>query len=154
MIKNFKASVSATIVILLVIAAFFASPVFAQGSGSSAISSAQNNLQSCYEAVKQAQAAGANVDSLMVTLNQAAGLLTQAQLAYASGDYGSANNYASQSQSALSGVTSQADSLKANAQSVHTENSAIFILSILASLAILCLGLIAFVVLGRKGRET
>ncbi len=154
MIKDFKASICATIVILLVVAAFFASPVFAQGSGSTAISSAQINLQNCYESVKQAQAAGANVDSLMVTLNQAAGLLTQAQLAYASGDYGSANNYASQSQSALAGVSSQADSLKANAQNVHTENSVIFLLSILGSLAILCLGLIAFAVLGRKGRNT
>ena len=53
--------------------------------------------------------------SLMVTFNDAAGLLSQAQLAYSSGDYNSAYNYAVQSQTSLNGFTAQTTTLKDNA---------------------------------------
>jgi len=155
LIKVFKVYILTTIVLFVMVFALFVSPVFAQGSsGSTAISLAQINLQSCYKAVKQAEAAGANVDSLMVNLNDAAGLLTKAQLAYASGDYISANSYASQSQSTLAEVTSQAQTLRANALSAKTENSIITLLSVIGSVSILFSGIVAFVVLDRKGRRT
>jgi hypothetical protein len=143
---------STVTVIFLVATAFLAVPVFAEQG--SAISSAQDTFKGCYDAIKQAQAAGANVNSLMTTLNEAAGLLAKAQLAEASGDYSSANNYAVQSQNQLNGFISQADSLKENAMSNSNQNLIIAIFSIIISVAILCAGIALFVVLNRKGGRT
>jgi ATP-dependent Zn protease len=152
LIKGLKIFIIA-VVILFITSASFASPVFAdQNSAQTAIMSAQNNLKTCYDAVKQAQAAGANVDSLMVTLNDAAGLLSEAELAYASNDYNSAYTYATQSQSKLNGFTSQATALQQNAVNNDNKNF-ITIVSSIASVAILCVGIAAWVILNRKGRK-
>ena len=149
-----RVSIFAIIDVIIIINALYGSAVLAQQeSYSTAISSAQNNLQSCYEATKQAEAAGANVNSLIGTLNEAAGLLTKAQLAYASGDYGLADNYASQSQSKLDGFVSQANTLKQNAQNSNVQKLIVTLLSVLCAIAILCLGLIAYVRLNRTGRN-
>ena len=89
----------------------------------------------------------------MVTLNDAAGLLSKAELAYASGDYNSAYNYAIQSQSKLNGFTSQATTLKENAVNNDNQNFIIIVLSIIGSVAILCVGIVAWIVLNRKDRK-
>ena len=131
----------------------FVSPVFAsQGDAQNAISSAKNTVKNCYEAVKQAESAGANVDSLMATLNNAAGLLSKAELAYAGNDYASAYTYATQSQSQLGDFTSQASALTANAQANDTQNFVYVILSVVGSVGILCTGIAAWVISGRKKR--
>ncbi len=153
LIKGLRTCVIA-VVILFITTALFASPVFAQNSAQAAIVSAQNNFKSCYDAAEQAQAAGANVDSLMVTLNDAAGLLSKAQLAYASNDYNSAYTYATQSQTTLNGFISQATALQQNADNNDNLNFIITILSIMGSVAILCAGIFAWVTLNRKGRKT
>ena len=153
LIKGLKTCVIA-VVILFITTALFASPVFAdQNSAQTAIISAQNSLKSCYDATKQAQAAGANVDTLMATLNDAAGLLSEAELAYASNDYNSAYTYATQSQSKLNGFISQATALQQNALNNDNQNFIITILSIMGSVAILCVGIAAWVNLNRKGRK-
>lgn len=65
--------------IICVATAWFAAPVFAdQDSAQAAINALQNRLKTCYGAVEQAEAAGANVNSLMANLNDAAGLLSKA----------------------------------------------------------------------------
>ncbi len=154
LIKGLKTCVIA-VVILFITAALFASPVFAQqNSAQTAIISAQNNFKSCYDAAKQAQAAGANVDSLMTTLNDAAGSLSKAQLAYASNDYNSAYTYATQSQTMLNGFISQAAALQQNANNNDNQNFIITILSIIGSVAIVCVGIAAWVTLNRKPRKT
>jgi hypothetical protein len=154
LIKGLKTCVIA-VVILFITTALFASPVFAdQNSARTAIISAQNNLKSCYDAANQAQTAGANVDPLMATLNDAAGLLSEAQLAYASNDYNSAYSYATQSQSKLNGFISQATALQQNANNNDNQNFIITISSIIGSVAILCVGIAAWVTLNRKGRKT
>ena len=154
LIKGLKAFVIA-VVILFITAAVFSSPVFAQqNSAQTAIISAQNNFKSCYNAAKQAQAAGANVDSLMATINSAAASLSEAQLAYASNDYNSAYTYAIQSQNTLNGFISQATALRQSADSNDIQNSIITILSIIGSVAILCVGIFAWVKLNRKSRKT
>lgn len=141
--------------ILLLTTSLFGSSVFAEQNGSpDAITSAQNTLKTCYEAAEQAQAAGANVTSLMDTLNDAAGLLTESELAYASNDYNSANNYPSQSQSALNGFTSQASALQQNAENSHNQSILTVILSVIGSIAILGVGIGAWVTLNRKQRQT
>jgi hypothetical protein len=142
------------LVIVFVASALFTSPVFAdQNSAQSAISAAQNNLKSCYDAVKQTQAAGANVDALMVTLNEAAGLLSDAQLAYESKDYNSAYIYATLSQSKLNGFVSLANSLQINASNNNHQDFITSVLSITISLAILCVGIAAWFTLNRKSRK-
>lgn len=143
-----------TIIFLLISIALFASPVFAeQENAQTAIESAKNTIKGCYDGVKEAEAVGANVTSLMVTLNSAAGLLSQAELAYASNDYNAAHNYATQSQSTLDGFTSQAAILKQNALNSQTENLTLIIFSVIGSVALLCVGIGAWISLNRKERK-
>ncbi len=99
---------------------------------SSAISSAQNTLNTCFEAAKQAEAAGANITSLQDTLNTAGALLTKAQYAQSQGDAASANNYAQQAQSQLNGFVEQANALRETA-SQQTQTS--FLINVVASIA-------------------
>ncbi len=154
MIKSLK-TYSVAIVILFVATASFASPVSAdQNIAQATIASAQNNLRNCYEAAKQAQSAGANVDSLMAILNDAAESLSEAQLAYSSNDYGSAYTYAAQSQIMLEGFIPLASALQANANNVDYQNFITAVLSIVASVAVLSSGIGAWVTLDRKGRKS
>ncbi len=99
---------------------------------SSAIVSAQSTLNTCYEAAKQAEAAGANITSLQETLNTAGTLLSKAQAAQSQGDAGSANNYAQQAQNALSGFEAQANSMRDEA-SRQTQTS--FLINVVGSIA-------------------
>jgi hypothetical protein len=151
-----KASLVCTLLIsvLLLSSLLFATPAFAQqDSALTAINSAQNNLINCYNAVRDAEAAGANVTSLTITLNSAANLLSQAQLAYASNDYGNAYNDATQSQTILNGFTSQVSNVKQTAENTQTLNSFTIILSIIISITILGAGISAYVLLSRRERS-
>jgi len=127
--------------------------VSAQGTANSAINSAQNALKNCYDAVAQAEAAGANVAKLMAQLNDAATSLSTAQLANAAGDYGAANSAASQCQSKLGGVIDQANALTSNAKASSTQNMLFIILLSLFSLGLLGVGIGAWVILGRRERR-
>ena len=151
---TFKSSITVFLTVFLV-AAIFVSPAFAdQGGAQNAISSAKDTIKNCYDAVKQAESAGANVDSLMATLNDAAGSLSKAELAYASNDYDSAYTYATQSQSKLNDFTGQATALKENARANATQNFEYTIFSLAVSIGILCAGVTAWVVLGRRERRS
>ncbi|XHH09209.1 MAG: hypothetical protein ACFCUE_00895 [Candidatus Bathyarchaeia archaeon] len=99
---------------------------------SSAITNAQNTLNTCYEAAKQAEAAGANITSLQDTLNTAGAQLTKAQYAQSQGDTSSANNYAQQAQSTLNGFVQQANALRDTAAQ-QTQTS--FLINVVASIA-------------------
>jgi hypothetical protein len=137
----------------LVAVGMFSMPVLAQQVGTqSTISSAKTALEKSCEAVKQAEAAGANVDGLMVTLNAAAGLLSKAELAYGSGNYNAASTYANQCISQLNGFVSQADAAKQAA--VSSDRSFLtIILSFGASAAIVAAGVGSWVVLDRRERK-
>jgi hypothetical protein len=149
-LKTFTAAIG----ILFLFTAIFTSPVMAeQGSAQTAISSAKNTIKSCYDAVKESEAAGANIDFLMVTLNDAAGLLSKAELAYASNDYNSAFDYASKSKNKLNNFIPQANALKEDAIKNNNQNFITIVLSLVVSAAILCVGIAAWVVLNRKERR-
>ena len=153
MVKSLRI-LTVAIVVILVAISFFSSPAFAdQTSAQTAISSAQNSLTNCYNAAEKAEASGANITSLMTTFNSASTLLSDAQLAYATNNYDSAYNYASQCQSELNGFTAQASSLQQSAVSYSDQKSTFDILSVLGSIAILCVGLVAWVVLNKQGRK-
>jgi hypothetical protein len=99
---------------------------------SSAIDSAQNTLNTCFEAAKQAEAAGANITALQDTLNIAGALLTKAQYVQSQGDAGSANNYAQQAQNQLNGFIEQANALRDTASQ---QTSTSFLVNVVASIA-------------------
>ena len=153
MIKRLTLTIT-VFLFLLITVGMFASPVLAdQASAQTAIASAKNNIKSCYNVAKEAEAAGANVDSLVTTLNSAAGLLSEAELAYASGDYNSAGTYATQSQSKLDGFISQANAAKENAMNLANQNSSSILLSVIVSASILCAGIAGWFVLNGKERK-
>jgi len=121
-------ALAVTIAFLVSAIAFTPSLVKAQ---SGAIASAQDRLNSCYEAAKQAEAAGANITVLQDTLNVAGTLLSKAQHAQSQGDAGGANNFAQQAQSALSGFESQANTLRDEA-SRQTQTSFLIVIGSIA----------------------
>lgn len=125
-----------------------------QTSAQSAITIAKNTIQTCYQAVLAAEAAGANVDSLMITLNQAANQLSQAELAYATGDYDAAYSYASQSQTTLNGFTDQASTLQQNATAAKSAESASDTQWLLVSLVLFTSGVSTWFILNRRERRS
>jgi hypothetical protein len=140
--------------ILLVSSLFFAVPALASpDDAQNAITSAQSNLVNCYNSVKDAEAAGANVTTLISNLNIAADLLSQAQLAYTSNDYNTAYNDALQSQATLNSFSSQASSLKQEAENTQTQNNLIIIISIFSSTAILIAGIGAYGLLNKLDKR-
>jgi hypothetical protein len=153
LIKHFKTCATAFLIILL-ITAIFSSPVSAdQESAQTAISSAKTTIKSCYDAVNEAETAGANIDALTVTLNDAAGLLSKAELAYASNENDSAFDYANQSKNKLNDFIPQATALKGTAIKNQNQNFITIVLSLMVSVAILCVGTAAWIVLNRKERK-
>jgi len=81
----------------------FVSPVFAFGDSAlssenvaaSAISMAEESVVSSYQAVLEAEAAGANVSDLLARLNVAVEDLAQAHISYRLGDFDGAGRFAS-----------------------------------------------------------
>ncbi|MBS7635389.1 hypothetical protein KEJ34_07930 [Candidatus Bathyarchaeota archaeon] len=69
-------------------------------------------LSSAFRAVLEAEASGANISSLLVRLNEAAGLLSEAELLYRFGDHDGAQNMAGQSLTLASSVRDEALALK------------------------------------------
>ena len=148
--KNLKIGLVAVLAVFVFTGAF-AVPAFAQStSAQTAISSAQESLKNCYLALKDAESAGANVNPLMVTLNDASELLTKAQLAYASNDGGAAYNYASQSKSELSDFVAQATALKQSALASDTQDAVFTVLLLAVAVGIACAGVVAVVVMNRR----
>ncbi len=134
--------------------ALYVSPISAsQGSAQTAIASAKTTIRTCYDSVLQAETAGANVDSLLVTLNEAAQSLSKAELSYGANDYDAAYTYASESQSKLNGFTSQATALQQSAATATSQNFLFTLLTLIAAVAIFCVGIAAWIVLSRKERR-
>ena len=84
----------------------------AQSDAAGAISSAKQQIVVCFESVRQAEAAGANVSILAYVLIGAGDLLSRSELAYSRGDFGVAQNLAVQCSQRISQVVSEADSLR------------------------------------------
>jgi hypothetical protein len=82
----------------------------------STIQSAEDAVLDCYEAVFEAEKAGANVSSLLQVLNEAGWLLSRARVAYNNGDFNLAYDYATNCTKMLDGLADKADSLKLEAE--------------------------------------
>jgi len=80
-----------------------------------AVTEAQKRITVCYNAAADAAKAGANVTSLLSTLDDAGNSLSKAELALSQGDFNSANTLALESEGKLNGFENVASGLKDSA---------------------------------------
>jgi hypothetical protein len=103
-------------IILVAMAASATAPVLAEtSSADAAIASAKSKLIESFNDAKAAEAAGANITDLTDKLNIAGLLLSEAEQAYSSGNFYSAQSLATQSQIELSSLFSASNSLQVRA---------------------------------------
>jgi type II secretory pathway pseudopilin PulG len=151
----FKTPIVLVIVLLLVLAVA-ASPVWAEQSGSStAISSAQTTILYCFNAAKDAEAAGANITVLVGTLNEAGSLLSQAESVYAINDFDTAYDLAVQSQNTLSGFVAEANALREAAVQQQNQGFLVNIVgSAIGTFVVIAAGFAAWLLLKKKYETT
>ena len=145
-----KTPIAITVLTMLFIAVVV-SPVWAQQSAASAISSARNTVVTCYSAAREAEAAGANITVLTATLNTDSSLLSQAEFAYASNDLAAAGSLASQSQNTLNGFIGEANVLKEAATQQQNQDFLFNVVgSIIGAFMVLLVGGVVWVLLKKK----
>ena len=91
-----------------------------QSSADSPIVLAKQQIVTCYNAAKAAEAAGANISSLTSILNGAGLLLSQSELAYSKSDFATAQNLAVQTIQSLSNFVSEANVMRDTAAQLWT----------------------------------
>ena len=144
---------TALAVIVVLSVTLVMSPVWAQDSAASAISSARNTILSCYRAAGEAETAGANITALTATLNTATSLLSQAEFAYGAGDFDTAFNLASQSQSTLTNFVEEANALREVGVQQQNHAYLVYFGSIIGTFAVLFAGFVVWVSLSRKYKQ-
>ena len=142
----------AMVIILLLFVTVVALPVWAQeGNAAAAISSAKSTILNCYNAAKEAEAAGANITGLTTTLNEAGSLLSQAEAAHSTNDFDAALSLATQSQGTLSNFISQATTLKETAAQQQNQDFLVNVVgSVAGTFAVVAAGIAAWLYLKRK----
>ena len=119
--RLFRRFVKAPLLFLLIIMVFSLSltrlpfHVSASDEASSAIGEADNALRMAFEAFLEAERAGANVSDLIVKLDEAGGLLAEAENAYRVGNFSEAVSKADRCSMLAHGVVDEALGLKSSA---------------------------------------
>ena len=117
----------------------------------SALVTSENAVFSAYQAVSNASEAGANVSSLLVRLNESGWFLSRAQIAFKSGDFDSAVEFAVQCQGKLNGFAADADALKENAIYEHYMDFFVNVAGpIVEAVSVVCVSLIIWFFLKRE----
>jgi len=154
---NFMISTSKLSVILAVLFLFLLPVFIVRVSASSeetaalAITEAEETVASAYEAVLEAEKAGANVTDLLSVLNEAGMLLSKAHLAYAMGDFDSARDFAVWCQGNLTGFVDEAEALKQSAvQKGYWDFTVNVVGSAVGAVAVVVCGFVAWAFLKRK----
>jgi len=117
------------LVVLLIFLAFvfpifvFRASASSRDAATSAISQAEEVVASAYEAVLEAEQAGANVSGLLVRLNEAGDLLARAQVAFRLGDFDETVLSANLCSEIGEEVRSEADELRVKAYGVRVTGS-------------------------------
>jgi hypothetical protein len=141
----------ALVIILVLFVTAVTSPAWGQADAATAISSAKTTILNCYNAAKDAEAAGANITVITGTLNEACALLSQAELAYATSDFDAALNLAIQSQNRLSNLIGEANTLKETATQQRNQDFLIDVVgSTIGTFAVIIAGLAVWFLLKRK----
>jgi hypothetical protein len=121
----------------------------------SAIASAEQNVVACYQAVTEAEKAGANTTGLLITLNEAGALLSKAHLAFMTGDFDSANSLALQSEGKLDGFVDKANALKENGlQQGHRDFLVNVVGSVVGAVAVVFGGFVVWTFLKKRYAKT
>jgi hypothetical protein len=124
--------------------------VTGQNEAASRIVEAQNALNSAYEAVLEAEKAGANITSLLSNLTEAGELLSNAKLVLSTNE-SAAVDFALQSQAKLNGFLDEADALRISAAQQRYWDFIVNIVgSILVTIIVICSGVFAWFFLNRK----
>ena len=130
---NARARLVVCAVLFLVLTVFLAPSVFGdETEASSAISSAKQQIVTCFDAASKAEDVGANISSLNGRLNSAGLLLSDAELAFSNGDFDVARDLAVQSSGELDGFVSEATALAVAAYQQWTRD---FLISVVAPVA-------------------
>lgn len=110
-----------SLVFIIALVAFSVSPALCYGDDEAraAVETAEGEVLSCYRAVADAQAAGANVSDLLGILNEAGWLLSKAKLAYSQDDFNSTVVYAEECLSLLGNFVEQAEGLRQDAEAAN-----------------------------------
>jgi hypothetical protein len=133
----------------------FAPCVYADlNTAQSDISSAKQRMVVCTEALKQAEASGANVTVFAAVLDDAGSLLSKAELAFSVGDYGSASSLIAQSQGVLVNFVGDAHSLRDTVSAQRTYDFFVFQAgSFVGALVVLLVGAVLWVLAKRKAKS-
>jgi len=109
-------------VLLLTLSSILIFSVSASSNQEVAISKiyeAEKSMRQAYEAVLDAEEAGANVSGLLVKLNDAVGLLSEARVAFEAGNFEEATGLASLCMEVCGRAGSQAEKLRVEANYAH-----------------------------------
>ncbi|HUW47491.1 MAG TPA: hypothetical protein VMW36_01950 [Patescibacteria group bacterium] len=110
-----------------------------------AVGEASQRVNSCYSAGADAAEAGANVTGLLVTLDEAGGLLSRAELALAKGEFDSAATLAHLCEERLVGFEDGAISLRDTGSRLRTLDFAFGVVgSAVGSVAVVLVGVIVW----------
>jgi hypothetical protein len=134
--------VSVSFLLVLVLVGLFSHGVFVvrgADEASSSVGEADVAVRRAFNATLEAEGAGANVSGLIVRLNEAGGILTEAEIALGNGNSSEAASKAVQCIGIAQSVKSDADVLKASA--LEKARTVFW-----ASLAFSVVGIVAFVV--------
>jgi hypothetical protein len=124
--------------------------VTGQNEASSKIVQAQNALNSAYEAVLEAEKAGANITSLLSNLTEAAELLSKAKLVLGTNESAAAD-FALQSQAKLNGFLDEAEALRISAaQQRYWDFMANIVGPSVGAVVVICGSFVVWTVLKRK----
>jgi hypothetical protein len=141
-----KRVLSVSVLVLLALLGLFSSTIFVvggAGEASSTMSNANGAVRVAFNAVLEAERAGANVSDLIARLDKAARLLDEAEVALNRGNLGEASNMAGQCIGIAENVKVDADVLKASAldeaQSVFWMSFPLSAVSIAAFIVVLVL---------------
>ncbi len=151
-----KTIVPFVVVLLVILTAFITPSSIAQSSSADeAIATAKTRLIDCFNDAKAAEAAGANITILTDKLNAAGLLIAQAEQAYSSGNYYSAQSLATQSQVELGGLFLSSNSLENQAIQKQSLNFWInFAGSVCGTVAVLVGSVITWILLKRRFLNT
>ena len=140
-----KLCLVSVVLVAFVVFSFVAGGVLAQGGrevAASAVSEAERSVALGFEAVLSAEEAGANVTGLVVRLNEAAGLFSDAQRAFDAGDYENATSLAELSVAAGGLVWDDAERLEVEA--VDAASARMWLFLVASSVAVPLVLLVGF----------
>jgi len=116
-------SVTVSLFVLSSILMLSVSGTISQKEAVLSVSEAEQSVVRAYKAVLDAERVGANVSSLLVSLNNATGLLSEARMSIETGNFEKAVRFAALSSEVGNGVGSEAERLTVEASQTHAANS-------------------------------